>query len=441
MPSPTNHSPISPISPISRVCLDAAPGLPERIAGVVLDQLGGSDLSGATLLVPGLRIVPVLCRAFGIVAAQRGHAVCLPPRLITPEDALADALPGHAMEPVARRAERLYELVRRHGWFHRESLWDTCAAVIALADELGEAHVSALGEGEWHRAIRAAYTRGVAHADSREARLVWDVWHAETASPGRVTPGEPLAPTVFTMLAMKAWCDRGAGPLFALTRTPLSTRWMQCLERYAGREPVTLIEVAAPAWARQVWGEVVEPAQGAPVRATPPDTTPPDTPPPQVRILAADSLESEAGAVVGQVRAWLAAGITDIGLIALDTLVARRARALLERGHVLLADEAGWRLSTTSAATAVMRWVEAVAGGLPSRTVIDSLCTPGAVLMRVPSAFCTEIGIHSVSARCTFVSVRVSPLKATSTAPVKNTSAFSSRGRPVPLGTSRLSTS
>lgn len=376
-PSPPLSPQLSPQLSLVRLSLQAGPALPSAVANLVLDQLVGPDLSVATLLVPDLRVAAVLRRAFGISAARRGHAVCLPPRMVTPEDALAEALPGRAVEPFARRAERLYGLVRRHDWFRRESLWDTCAAVIALADELGEAHVAALDEGEWRRAIRAAYSRGVAHADSREARLVWDVWQAETAGAAGGPAGEAVAPTVFGAMAMQAWCDNAAGPLFVLANAPLSKRWISGLARHAGRAPVTLIDVAAPLWARAVWGapaaeerETTEEKAQAIAEAPHADALP------EVRILAADSLEGEAGAVVAQVQAWLAAGITGIGLIALDTLVARRARALLERRQILLADEAGWRLSTTSAATAVMRWVEAVAGGLPSRIVIDFLKSP-----------------------------------------------------------------
>ena len=387
--------PSSPIDAWSSVLLEAARDLPLRIAGVVLDQINGPDMSAATVLLPGLHAAPALRRAFGIAAAQRGHAVCLPPRMLTPDQLLAAALPGRTVEPFARRAERLYGLVRRQGWYQRESLWDTCAAVIALADELGEAQVAVLDEGAWRRAIRAAYTRGVEHADSREARLVWEVWHAETAGaagPAPVSAEEALTPTVFTMMAMRALCDNGAGPLFVVTCAPLSRRWQHCVERYAVREAVTLIHIAPPAWVPQVWGAAASGAARAAQASDASEPSPADQPAallatlPGVRILAADSLEAEAGAVAAQVRAWLVAGISDIGLIALDTLVARRARALLEREQVLLFDEAGWRLSTTSAATAVMRWVEAVAGGLPSRTVLDWLKSPYVLDDLVPAA-------------------------------------------------------
>ena len=356
-------------SAVVRVGIDATPQLPIEVAARVLDGVGSADASGATLIVPDLRVAPALRRAFGIEAARRGYALCLPPRIVTTYDALREALPDYSVEPAARRAERLYGMVRAHGWYQRESLWDTCAAVIALADELGEAHASVPAEGDWRRAIRAAYKRGVEQADSQEARLVWEVWHAETAGGTSVAtqalPGETLTPTVFGIMALEALCTKGFGPWFVLTHAPLPKRWLACLERYAVREPVTLIELVAPAWTRSVWGTADATAPAAVSASLP-----------KIRILAANSLEAEAGAVEATVCAWLAQGINNIALIGLDTLVARRARALLERRQVLLSDEAGWRLSTTSAATAVMRWVEALVGGMPSRTVLDWLKSP-----------------------------------------------------------------
>ncbi len=372
---------------LTRVRLAAGPALLPAIGDVLFKACEGPDLSHAIVLVADMRAAPALRRMCGSAAAQRGHALCLPPRILTPAAWLAEALPWASMEPAARRAERLYGVVRQHDFFRRESLWETCAAVIALADELGDAHVSVLGEGEWRKAIRAAYRRGVEHADSREARLVWEVWHAEASgiegvkSGSGESAGEPLTPTVFTMLAMQSASQHASAPLFVLQPDRLSTRWQQCFARYAERAPVTLIEVAPPPWVDLVWtdpGSASDDPASAPgleaqaerLRKLPPDSLP------AVCIHAADSLESEANAVADQVSAWLAEGITDIGLIALDTLVARRARALLERRQILLADEAGWRLSTTSAATAVMRWVEAVAGGLPARVVLDFLKSP-----------------------------------------------------------------
>jgi ATP-dependent helicase/nuclease subunit B len=92
-----------------------------------------------------------------------------------------------------------------------------------------------------------------------------------------------------------------------------------------------------------------------------------------VKILAADSLEVEAAAVADQVLAWRREGVESIGLVALDRLTARRARALLERAQISVRDETGWRLSTTSAAAAVMRWYDLVADDLYWRDLLDWL--------------------------------------------------------------------
>ena len=90
-------------------------------------------------------------------------------------------------------------------------------------------------------------------------------------------------------------------------------------------------------------------------------------------IVAADSLEEEASAVARQVLAWRREGLGSIALVALDRLTARRVRALLERAQVSVRDETGWRLSTTSAAAAVMRWYDLVADDFYWRDLLDWL--------------------------------------------------------------------
>ena len=60
-------------------------------------------------------------------------------------------------------------------------------------------------------------------------------------------------------------------------------------------------------------------------------------------------------------------------VVALDRLTARRVRALLERADVKVRDETGWKLSTTSAAAAVMRWFDLVIDDLYWRDLLDWL--------------------------------------------------------------------
>ncbi|HEY6134565.1 MAG TPA: PD-(D/E)XK nuclease family protein [Rubrivivax sp.] len=80
-------------------------------------------------------------------------------------------------------------------------------------------------------------------------------------------------------------------------------------------------------------------------------------PPP--RLVVADGLEGEARATAAEVIAALNAGLAPVALIALDRVLSRRVRALLERQHVALVDETGWTLSTTRAAARVMALLRA----------------------------------------------------------------------------------
>ena len=96
----------------------------------------------------------------------------------------------------------------------------------------------------------------------------------------------------------------------------------------------------------------------------------------RVRIIGAASAEQEAQAVDVTVREWLLAGKRRIAIVVQDRLVARRARALLERAQVLVKDEAGWAFSTTSAATAIGRWLDVAGGDCYYRDLLDLMKSP-----------------------------------------------------------------
>lgn len=107
----------------------------------------------------------------------------------------------------------------------------------------------------------------------------------------------------------------------------------------------------------------------------------PDTPLKQrLRVHAAADFEQEARAVDLAVRRWHAEGLGDIGIVTADRKLARRVRALLERANISLRDSAGWALSTTSAATALMRWIECVEQDFAHAPLLDFLKSPFATL-------------------------------------------------------------
>lgn len=90
----------------------------------------------------------------------------------------------------------------------------------------------------------------------------------------------------------------------------------------------------------------------------------------------AANFEQEARAIDVQVRRWLLQGRRHIGVITNDRKLARRVRALLERAEVSLQDAAGWALSTTSAATALMRWIECLERDFAHEPLLDLLKSP-----------------------------------------------------------------
>ena len=72
-----------------------------------------------------------------------------------------------------------------------------------------------------------------------------------------------------------------------------------------------------------------------------------------ISVAVCRDFEDEAQRTAAQVLAELAGGRQPVALIAQDRLLTRRVRALLERQHVPMQDETGWKLSTTRAGARV----------------------------------------------------------------------------------------
>lgn len=97
---------------------------------------------------------------------------------------------------------------------------------------------------------------------------------------------------------------------------------------------------------------------------------------PVISVYAASDAEDEALAVDIQVRQWLLQGKTQIGIVTENRKLARRVRALLERAAVTVEDNAGWPLSTTSAATVLERWLQTIEEDFHYRPLLDCLKSP-----------------------------------------------------------------
>lgn len=90
-------------------------------------------------------------------------------------------------------------------------------------------------------------------------------------------------------------------------------------------------------------------------------------------LVLCDDLAAEVMAAASAVIEHLNAGRAPVALVALDRMLARRVRALLEEAGARVADETGWRLSTTRAAARLMAWLRAAAGSLRGDDLLDWL--------------------------------------------------------------------
>jgi ATP-dependent helicase/nuclease subunit B len=90
-------------------------------------------------------------------------------------------------------------------------------------------------------------------------------------------------------------------------------------------------------------------------------------------VLRCRDFEDEAQRTAERVLAALAQDARPVALVALDRLLVRRVRALLEVRGLQVADETGWKLSTTRAAAAVMAWLRAARPQATADDLLDAL--------------------------------------------------------------------
>lgn len=92
-----------------------------------------------------------------------------------------------------------------------------------------------------------------------------------------------------------------------------------------------------------------------------------------LRVAACRDFEDEAQRSAAQVLAHLVRNEVPVALIALDRVLVRRVRALLERAGLPLADETGWKLSTTRAGASVVGLLRAVQPRAGTDALLDWL--------------------------------------------------------------------
>jgi ATP-dependent helicase/nuclease subunit B len=397
---------------------------PTALAHALLEQFAPNELARLTIMVPTLAAAPDIKRALGAAAARRGIAALAAPRVSTLNNWLLESTDASKIESHLARQLRLASLLKKRMAHGERTAWQLAGHVLTACDDLSQTLLDGNGLPETTvealiREVRRAY-RGRAQAVAdQEAALIASVWQA-LASGSRDGPLDPgLAETLALARAGErlvhgeagaAGATRGAGaadddgggneataPLILvhpLTREQFDRRTEAFTRAWLKHAPVLHFvnesSSAASQLARRAWDEdalsiafstasaVNHKSATTPISAA---TTAEISEPAQpltdsLHFLSAGGLEDEAWATVRQVHTWRNAGHERIALIAPDRLTARRARALLERDGLLVADETGWALSTTSAAAVVMRWLICARGGFKHRDLTDLLRSP-----------------------------------------------------------------
>ena len=333
------------------------------------------DLTQAVLLVPDLHAAGDVARA---LRAAAGVPALLLPRITTLERWASEVPLDRPLASRTAREALLYRELEKRAWLQSADLWAVSGELVGLFDDLTRFNVTLpAGLQDFNRQLEQAYRARTGESLTFEARLVHELWHALAGATGDAD-AEAAYHLRLAQLATGA-----SLPLYALGLGRLAPSEERFLQQYARRVPVQVyradpeapgnpvMQALAAAWPRQA-----DPP-GLLSRALALKSSHPQSPlAGRLRIIGAAGGEQEAQAVDVTVREWLLAGKRRIAIVVQDRLVARRARALLERAQVLVKDEAGWAFSTTSAATAIGRWLDVAGGDCYHRDLLDFMKSP-----------------------------------------------------------------
>jgi len=337
-----------------------------------------NDYRRVVVIVPRLAHAPTLHAA---LHAALGGSSCIAPRVHTLQT-FADLSPD---EDAGQRAELLGAL-RQSAWVRERfgtqaaALWSLAADIAALGDELTLAACGAIEsfQGRWFEAVQKNFSERAAAVGEAQAQLVLALWRAGLS--------QGLGATKLRD-ALERSARRAQGPLVWLApqgAAPWQRAYCRAYAAASGQR-ACLVTGDFPALVKDypllgaAWPELgllAEPVAPIAARARVLAQLPGPIRKPDLVILKCHTLEEESSAAAAWVVEQMRGGCESIALVALDRLTARRVRALLDHGQIRVADEAGWKISTTSAAAALMRWIDVVLSDFQVDGLLDWLRSP-----------------------------------------------------------------
>lgn len=379
------HSPLL-ISPSADFWQHAAAALLDG-DGVLAQQLqaGSRDFSAVQVVVPAFSHAQHWRAGLAQVLGQLSPGAFIAPRINT----MAGWLALQAPEPVlddSQRLMQLYAQLRQHGWLKKmfsarrnTDLLPLAQTLLALSDELTQALLPAMeaapddADARWQAAL-AQLSPGARSMLSDEAQLVWSIWKTQ------LDGDDKHARRFARMLALAnvdAKPSRLLAPLIWISPVgpePMEQAFLQAYGAQASVQAVTLdwrgpdIDLLY----QTAWPELCE----SPLPPAPDDLFVPAMAAPTLLLSPAGSMEDAAQQSAQIVLDWLQQGKQNIAIVAQDRVSARRLRALLERAEVAVADETGWKLSTTRAAAALAAWCDVVSSRGETTALLDLLKSP-----------------------------------------------------------------
>ncbi len=206
---------------------------------------------------------------------------------------------------------------------------------------------------------------------SEEAQLVWRIWKAQV---------DTEDPSLVRQQNLLRLAQQARRPLLWIHPVAPNRAEQMFLAMYARQQTVRVITLdwrpdALAAVVQTTWPEMFD-APPHPPAAPLLHSAEPLSALPGFSLCPATGLEQEAQQGAQCLLNWLQEGKTRIAIVAQDRVVARRIRALMERAQVWVADETGWKLSTTRAAAAIAAWFEVLASQAEVISLLDLLKSP-----------------------------------------------------------------
>lgn len=351
----------------------SSPAFWQQVARAILDFYP-QDLTTLRVVVPAFSHAQQLKNS---LSQLQGRAF-IPPQINTLSGWLMLQRPftGVNIASDSQRLMSLYAGLRQQAWLKKlftarrnTDLMPLAQTLLTLSDELTQALLPTLqlsgdlAEQRWQNALEQL-TPPVRKLLSDETQLVWSVWKSQLDS------SDTGAAKFGQMMRLAEQAHESLVWINPVAPDAIESAFLNAYGQRQNVLPILLDWRAAsiPAIYTQAWRELVDTVSSDDARTI--------AAPSGLSLSEARGLEDEAQQGAQTIIQWLQGGKTQIALIAQDRVVARRIRALLERAHIFVADETGWKLSTTRAAACLAAWFDVVASRAETVALLDLLKSP-----------------------------------------------------------------